>query len=119
MPQHIGAQSVVAVIRLESQLMIRLDGVMPRILKLIGEQLIHEADSTALLELINQDARSVFGYSFECKLQLFSAVATFGAEDIAGKALRMDANQWCFLEIGLTHDESQNTIRLVLRLESE
>src|SRR5207249_8452363 len=91
--QHGGAQRVVPVIGFKSELMIRLDSVVTRILKLIGQQLVHKADATAFLELINQYACSILRNPFQREFKLLSTIAAFRTENVAGQALGMDANE--------------------------
>jgi len=118
-PEHGGAQRVIPVIGFKSELMIRLDGVVTRILKLIRKEFVHQADAAPFLELINQDSRSHVRNALQREFKLLATIASFRPEDVAGQALGMDANERRVLHAGLTHDESDNIVRLVLRLESE
>ena len=47
--ENLNAQSIVALIRLESKPLVRLDGVQSFILQLVGADLVRQADSATLL----------------------------------------------------------------------
>src|SRR5580658_2589651 len=63
------------------------------ILQLVRPQLSHQTDAPALLLFIEQDSRSSLADLAQRQLQLQPAIAAQRAENIACKALRMNAHQ--------------------------
>ena len=103
----------------EAQSVIGLDRVVAGILKFVGEQLVHQADAAAFLKLINQNAGAVLGNLLQRKVQLIAAVAAAGAENIAGQALRMDANERRVLRREVAHHQRQDAFGFVFGFETE
>ncbi len=75
-----------------AELVVGLDGVQALILQLVRAELGHEADATAFLLLVEEDARALVGDALEREVELIVAVATERVEDVAGEALGVDAN---------------------------
>ena len=94
--QSVGGEFVVAGIVGEAELAISFDGVEAGILKLVGFQLVDQANAAALLRQIQNNSSFGLGDAFEREFELRTAIAAFGSEDVAGKALRVDANQRSF-----------------------
>ncbi len=90
--EHFGGELEVTAIGGVAQFEVRLDGVAAVILKLVGAELGHEADATALLLLIEEDAATRIGDGREGELELLATVAAQGMEDIAGEALGVNAD---------------------------
>jgi len=82
-----------SVIGLKTKLFVRLYCVRAGILQFIRSQLIHQADPSALLMLINEQPASFFTDLVQSEFKLSSAVATETVEDIARKTLRVDSYQ--------------------------
>src|SRR5215831_7485576 len=78
-------------IGLEAEGVVRLDCVVPGVLKLIGKKFVHQADAASFLELVNQNTGPVCGDGLERKVELCAAIASAGSENVAGQTLRMDA----------------------------
>jgi hypothetical protein len=76
-----------------AELFVGLDGIAAVVLELVGTELGHEADAAALLLLIEEDAGAGFRDFLESKFELEPAVAAEGAEDVAGEALRVNADE--------------------------
>lgn len=80
-------------VRLEAQLFIGLYRIAALVLQLVRLQLRHQANASAFLLFIKQHARARLGNHLQGHLQLLAAVTAQRAENIAGKALRMDTHQ--------------------------
>src|SRR3989441_6326183 len=85
--QHVGGDVVVSLVGLESQLLVRLNGVETRVLQLVGFDLVDEADPTAFLPQIEDDSTFHLAYSHKGFLKLLSAVTTKGADCVSRKTL--------------------------------
>ena len=81
-----------AAVRLVAELKIGLDGVETLILQLVGTQLGHQPDAAAFLLFVDQDAGAFVDDALHCQFELLTAIAAKRAEDIAGEALRMNAD---------------------------
>jgi hypothetical protein len=92
-PQGSGGEAVVPRICGESQMLIGFDGVHTAVLKLVGPQFIHQPNSTALLRQIKKKACPRRRNFSKRQLQLGAAIATLRTEHVAGKALRVNADQ--------------------------
>jgi hypothetical protein len=60
---------------------------------LVRLELCHESDASALLLLVNKDARTLPGDHGKSHFQLLAAIAAKRPEHIASEALRMDSHQ--------------------------
>src|ERR1051326_9088633 len=87
LPQRGGTKVIVSVIGFESEMVIRFDGVLAGILKLVSQKLVHQPNSTALLELINQNSASMLGDRVKREMELFAAVTSCRTKHIACQAL--------------------------------
>ena len=103
----------------ESQVFVRLHRIVAGILKLIGQQFVHEADAAAFLQLINQQTTATLGDRAEREMKLVTAIAPLGSKDVAGQALRVNAYECCFVRVGLTHYQSKYVFRLRFGLKTE
>ena len=81
------------------------------ILQLICLQFGHQADAAALLLLVEQNARALFGDAAHGQLQLQAAIAAQRAEDVASKALRVDADNGRH-GVDVAHDQCDQTLYL-------
>src|SRR5438105_4705852 len=103
----------------ETQVMVRFDRIVTGILKLVREELIHQPDAAAFLKLVNHDPATALANGIKCKMELLSAIAALGTENVTGQTLGVDANQRRIVGRGFSHNESQHFFRLVLRFETE
>ena len=103
----------------ESQMVIRFHRIVAGILKLVREKLIHQSDAAAFLKLVNHDAAAALADRIQRKVQLFAAIASLGAENVASQALGMEPNQRRIVGCGFSHDESEHIFRFVFRFEAE
>src|SRR5215813_9658812 len=103
----------------EPEMVICFDRILTRILKLIGEEFIHESDPSAFLQLINENADTAVGNFSEGKMELVAAVTTAGAEDIAGQALRVDAQKHRIIARDVSHHQCDDAFRLVRGLKTK
>lgn len=86
-------EHVIAQISGEAEPAIRLDGVEALVLKLVGANLVHQADAAALLGQIEEQAGARAANLAERQFELRTAIAANRAENVAGETLGMDANQ--------------------------
>src|SRR5580700_1697572 len=91
--EDLGGHLVVAQIRFKTEALVGFHGVGAAVLQLVGAQFVKQTDAAALLVLIDQQATSFFGDQVERQLQLRPAIAAQAVEDVAGEALRVDANE--------------------------
>ena len=103
----------------ESQVMIRFDGIVAGILKLVSEKLIHQPDAAAFLKLVNYNAAPTLANRIQRKVQLLTAIASLRPENIPGQTLGMDTNQRRVVGCQFSHDESQHIFRFIFRFEAE
>src|SRR5215212_3864553 len=75
----------------KAELEIRLDGVEPAFLELVGLQLVEQADAAALLRHVEEDAAFLVRDPAQGEVELLAAVAPQRVEDVAGQTLRMVA----------------------------
>src|SRR5262245_6037643 len=69
------ADPVLARVRRETELEVRLDGVEARLLQLVGLELVQEPDAAALLGHVEEHAALLLGEPREGLLELLAAVA--------------------------------------------
>src|SRR5437868_3685046 len=91
--KNLGADSVVAQVRLEAEPLIRFDGIDSLVLKLVGLELVEQADAAALLIEIDDDALSFFGNHFHRGVELPTTVAAQGMKHVARQALRVHPHE--------------------------
>jgi len=91
--QGFGGEIVVAQIGSEAEFAIGFDRVEALILQLVSLQFVEQADTAAFLRQVENDSRAIFGDFAERELELRAAIAAFGCEDVAGEALRVDADK--------------------------
>src|SRR5581483_2552219 len=104
-----GRQLEVAAVGLEAELQVGFDRVATLVLQLVRAQLGHEANAAALLLLVEQNARAFFGNARERKVKLVVAIAAQRVEDIAGGALRVNADDRR-LRMNVTHDQGDRAL---------
>jgi hypothetical protein len=90
--EDLGGEIEVAIVVAEAEFEVGFDGVAALVLELIGAELGHEADTAALLVLVEQDAGALFGDGAEGEVELVVAVAAERVEDVSGEALGVDAD---------------------------
>ncbi len=91
--QYVGNQRVIARINGVPELQVRLYRVHPLILQFVRTEFFEKTDPAAFLMLIEQNAGTFMRDSPQCQVQLIVAIATQRMEDIASRALRMDAHE--------------------------
>src|SRR5215469_2900394 len=119
MPKDIGTEFVAAVVGFESEMVVGFDRVVAGVLKLIGQQLVYEANATSFLKLINQDAGTAFGNFAQGEVKLIAAITPAGTEHISGQALRMDAHKYSLYRLNIAFDQCDHTFRFIGKLETE
>lgn len=109
MPQDQSGQIEDTAVRLVAKFKVRFDRIPAVVLQFVGSQLGHKTDATAFLLLIENDSTTGICDGGECQFKLLTAVAAQGMEDVAGKTLRMDANDgWCSEKIA--HDQRDGSL---------
>src|SRR5260221_6584972 len=101
------ADAVVARVGGKPELEVRLDRVHPRLLQLVGAQLVEKADPATLLRHIEKDAAPLRLDLRERLLELLAAVAAQRVEHIAGEALGVDAHEDVLCAVDLAHHERE------------
>jgi hypothetical protein len=91
--QDLRADAVVALVRVEAQLLIRLDGVEPRVLQRVGPELVLEADAASFLVHVEHHALAGLLHHAHALLHLLPAVAPHRAERVAGEAFGVHAHE--------------------------
>lgn len=81
--EYLGAHAVVALVGLVAELEIGIDGINALLLKLVSPDLVHQADSAALLTEIEDNAASLLLDHLHGLVELLAAVAALRSEDIA------------------------------------
>ncbi len=91
--EDLGSESVVALVGFESEGFVGFDGVEAAILEFVGAELVDDADAAAFLSDVEDDA-GAFGFDhLEGGGKLVTAIAAEGAEDVAGEAGAVDADE--------------------------
>ena len=83
----------VAMVRLESQALIRLHGVETLVLQFVSLQLGHQADTASFLLFIDENPCTFFGDHRQREFELLPAVAAQRVKDVSSEALRVHADQ--------------------------
>lgn len=94
--QRSSCEIVVAGIRSESEAAVGFDSIESFILKLVGFQLVDQADPAALLRQIEHNSVRSFRDFAKRKLELGATVTSLGSKNIAREALRMNPDQRSF-----------------------
>src|SRR2546422_10825302 len=91
--QYLRADAVVPEVFFETELEVRLHGVASLVLEGVGADLVGEADAAPLLVEVDDDAPAGGRDLLERLAELIAAVAAFGAEDVPGQALGVQADE--------------------------
>src|SRR5438128_2068039 len=92
--EDLHTDAVVAAVGGEAERFVRLDGIEAvLLLELVGTHLVAEADATALLPHVDEDAAALGSDLLEREVYLLAAVAAHRVEDVAGDALGVDADE--------------------------
>lgn len=90
--EDLGAHAIVAEVGGEAEFFVGFDGVEALLLEFVGVDLGGEADAAAFLAEVEEDA-ALAGDELHGGVELATAVAAAGAEDIAGEAFGVDADE--------------------------
>src|SRR5207248_9506024 len=83
--QYLRAEAVVASVRREAEVDVGLDGIHPLVLKVIGLELGHQADATALVMAeVNDRPAPLLGNTLKRHPQLGSAIAALRSQHVSG-----------------------------------
>jgi hypothetical protein len=91
--EDFGRELEAAVVGAEAELLVGFDGVEALILELVSAKFGHEADASAFLVLVEEDAGAGLGDEAEGEVKLVVAVAAEGVKDVSGEALGVDADE--------------------------
>ena len=91
--EDLGTDAVFAEVGVVAEFEVGVDGVVALFLEFVGADFSGEADAAAFLAHVEEDAFAGVGDSFHSLAQLAAAVATLGAEDVAGEAFAVDADE--------------------------
>ena len=87
------ADPVVAQVGREPEPQVRVDGVEPFLLQLVGAQLVQQADPAALLAEVQQHAATLALDHRQRRLELLAAIAAQRVEHVAGQALGVHTDE--------------------------
>jgi hypothetical protein len=90
--ENLGGKLVGAAVGGEAELDVGFDSVEAVVLELVSTKFGHEANAATFLLLIEEDSGAFRGNALECELQLETAIAADGAEDVSCQALGVDAD---------------------------
>jgi hypothetical protein len=85
-PEYLDSSVVATFIGTEAQRAIGVDSVQAFLLQQIRSKLVAQTDTPTLLRQIQEDASAPGGEDAQAGMQLFTAIASEAAEEIAGKA---------------------------------
>lgn len=91
--EDLGADAVVAGVHGEAEVEVGLEGVHALFLELVGFEFVEQADAAAFLLHVDDDAFALFFDDLEGGGELVAAVAAEGAEEVAGEAGGVDADE--------------------------
>jgi|HubBroStandDraft_2_1064218.scaffolds.fasta_scaffold01007_4 hypothetical protein len=91
--EYLAGEGKVALVGLEAQPLVGLDGVQTGILQLIRLQLSHKTDAATLLLFVNKDPRPIVADHRQRHLELLPAVAAQRMKNVTGEALRVNPYQ--------------------------
>src|SRR5687767_8132428 len=103
--EDLRADPVLARIRLEAELEVRLDRVEALLLELVRPELVEQADAAPLLGEIEHDAEPFGLDPFQCTRELLAAVAPARVEDVARKAFGVHPHEHVLLALDVALDE--------------
>ncbi len=92
-PENLGTDIILPQILVKAQGQVGLHRIHPAVLKLIGPQLIDQADAPAFLAHIEHNAPALFLDLAHGRRELLAAVTAQGAEGVSCQALRMHPAQ--------------------------
>ena len=104
--EHLGSHTVVPEVGGIAQFFVGFDGVESLFLKFVGLDFGGKSDATALLPEVEKDP-SFSGNMFKGGVELASAVASPGPENIASEAFRMNSDCDWFFAIDFPADERE------------
>src|SRR6266851_10097938 len=104
----LAADAVVPFVWRVAEGLVRLDGIEARVLEVVGVKLVEQADATTFLVAYVEDhAGTVGGDHFHGGVQLRAAVASEAAEDVAGEAFRVGAEENRLCRVDVAEDERE------------
>ena len=84
---------IVALIVGQTEHSIRVDSIVPLLLERIGRDLVGEADAATLLAQVDDNPPSTAANHIQGEMELFTAVALQGAQDLGRETLVVDPHR--------------------------
>ena len=105
MTEHLCTATIVALVWLETEMGIGVNGIVAFFLKLVGCNLVHQTDAASFLLHVDNNSLSSLVYHLHGFVKLLTAVATLAAQDVTCSARRVDAHQDRFVFFPFSLDE--------------
>ena len=105
--QDLRADAVVTKVGAEAERVVGLDRVLALILELVGLELVEQADPAPFLAHVDEDAAPLVLDDGQRLVELGAAVAAVGAEDVAGEALGVHADQHRLVGLDVAQHQGQ------------
>ncbi len=117
--EDLGADTVLATVDGEPELDVRVDGVPPVVLEVVGAQLVGEADAPPLVAAEVDDHSHAFLADPAYRgFELRAAVAAERAEHVAGQALAVHPDEHAVLGVHVSCDECEVLLAIEQRPEA-
>src|SRR6267142_6370944 len=113
--QNLRAESVLAQVHAETELLVCLDRVIPLLLQFIRLDLGREANASPFLAHVNDHPATGFRHLSHCLLQLGSTITSARAKHVAGKTLAMHSHQHVFLAGDFSANQSEVMLTIDFR----
>lgn len=112
--QHASGDSVIALIIIEPDSAVRVDGIEATILQLIGPKLVGQAEATTFLLEVKHDAATVLRQLHERQAELIATVAAARTEYVPRQARRMQANWYRLRQVWRSNDHGKRSAAATL-----
>ena len=112
--KDLSAYPVIAQVGFEPQLQVSFDGITPRVLQLIGFDLVQQSDPAALLVEVEQHTAPFLVDHLHRPVELIPAVTTKGTKHIGRQAARVHSHEGRLRVIDVTLD--QRDVRAIIHL---
>lgn len=114
--QNVTMDGKVPQIGLKAKLLVRFHGIRAVVLKLVGPDLVHQADTAPFFLLIDHHAPAFFGDPAKRHFELGPAIAAETVEHVAGQALRMDAHKRRRSRVQVSHPNGNQFLLAAIHL---
>ena len=93
MTEHLCTATIVALVWLETEMGIGVNGIVAFFLKLVGCNLVHQTDAASFLLHVDNNSLSCLVYHLHGLVELLTAVTTLAAQNVACSARRVNTDQ--------------------------